>query len=158
MEKSFILIIVILLFSCNKNKKNEGIIEPLLSSVVEYQKKYPIPIDAIKNHKNDIFIYYLWFEKETNDTIIKIQRSSGGLSKSVKGYGVYQSERLKPTFIIDEMKLGIKYYNFIPISNNSFYFSKKISYSESSPPIYKYLLKKGKIKLMKIDTIWNKWD
>ncbi|NYA71941.1 hypothetical protein HZF10_13510 [Flavobacterium sp. MAH-1] len=124
--------------------------------MVEYQTKFPIPKD---NQKNRIYIYQAYFWRDHGDTIIGLRRSSGGILKNDDGYGVYRDQRLLPTVIYDDKNLG---YNLIlnkirSRDTDKFYWTKG-SQPESSPPIFNYQLKNNELRLMRIDTIWSRWD
>jgi hypothetical protein len=154
------ILLALCLFGCQSKVDEIGLDKELVRVVTEYQEKYPFPKQATKNKTKPIYIYYVYFWKQDKDTIIVLRRSSAGILKSTKGFGVYQSKKLKPTFIIDDEKLGINLISkrMISKSNNKFYWDEKKSFSESFPPTNKYLLKNKSIKLISIDTVWQNWD
>ena len=77
---------------------------------------------------------------------------------NVKGFGIYEDTKLKPTFIIDEDNLGTRFIlNKIKDVKDDFYWHGK-KFPESFPPVYTYKIKNTKLELVKIDTIWNHWD
>jgi hypothetical protein len=142
--------------SCNVSKKEDVLDNNLYEKIIDYQTKFPIPKENPKNH---IFVYKTYFWKDNKDTIIVLQRSSAGISKSDVGYGIYEDDKLHPTFIYDEHHLGDKLIlkKFTNIENDKFYW-KNGAPSESFPPTYTYVLKNKELRFVKIDTVWKKWD
>mgnify|MGYP001316437273 CR=1 FL=1 len=142
--------------SCSQTKNEKFLDKNLYSKIKEYQSIYPIPD---KNPKKRIFVYHVNFWKEDNDTIVTIQRSSAGIAKDDKGYGIFQSEEFKPTFIYDEENLGKNFiFKKMPDKSRDAFYWKKGAQPESFPPVYKYIVRNRDLKLMKIDTVWTKWD
>lgn len=154
------ILLTLLIVSCSDKSKKIGLEKSLYKIIVDYQEKYPIP-RGIKEYKKDaIHIYLLDCLKENNDTLITIGRFPAGISKFDDFFGVYNNDELEPTFIFDKNnlcnKLIIK--KIKNINNKNFYRDDKITYPESYPPVYKYKFKKNKLLLIKIDSIWLKWD
>lgn len=152
MSKTIIILIFFLLSNCSKK---ENIDEQLKKILIEYQEKFPIPSSNIEN-----YVYVSNFKCDRKDTIFTISRSSNGLIPKYKGYGIFQDNQLKPTFIYDEKNFS-KNFVFVRVINNSakkYYLNLENGISESYPPIYTFLIRKKEIKLIKIDTIWRHWD
>jgi hypothetical protein len=156
MKRCVLFLLLILLIRCSDKSSEIGIDKVLYELIQKYQSKYPIPEDKSKL----IYVYFVDCFKENNDTIIRLGRSAAGISKSDKVYGVYENEELKPTFIFDQSNLCDKLImkKVKNKNNDRFYRNDNGSYPESYPPIYKYKLKNNELTLMKIDTIWLKWD
>ena len=150
------LIILVLLF-CLGCSKQVDLNKNLKNILIDYQNKFPIPNKSTSNKKK-IYIYSAYFWQNKKDTLVVITRSSMGIVPNTKGFGIYQDSELKPTFIIDENNLSKRFIlKKINDVESSLYWHKK-SFSENFPPLYTYLIKKEKLKLIKVDTVWNHWD
>ncbi|RUT69455.1 hypothetical protein D0817_16605 [Flavobacterium cupreum] len=161
MKNYIITVIFLLLLTCCKNYNND-LDKNLNMAILNYQKEYPIPQLTNKNEAGQaIYLYKVYFWKEMRDTIVVLQRSSGGISKLDKGYGIYQDENLQPTFIYDDNNLGSRFIknkiNDIE-KNKRYYWLKGATPPENFPPVYKYKVINNELKLVKIDTVWQKWD
>lgn len=154
MKNLFAVLLLAIVFGC---AKKEDLEKNFKSTLIAYQMKFPIPTDS-KSKGKRIYVYSAYFWKNKKDTLLVLSRSAAGITKEVKGYGIYQDNGLKPTFIIDENNLGS---NFIlkKVSNidDKFYWKEK-SFPEGTPPIYTYLVKEKDLKLIKVDTVWSHWD
>lgn len=155
-KRALILVFLTLFLSCNK----ENILDNNLKKIIiEYQRKYPIPDSNMVGYKSKMYIYVVSFQVVKKDTVLRLTRSSNGLLPDLKGYGIFQDEVLKPTFIYDANEFSRKFV-FDRIKNNSvdkYYINPKVI-SEGQPPIYTYSVKNKNINLVKIDTFWNRWD
>lgn len=152
--RKFLFLFLVLMICCKS--KNDDIKPQLRDVIISYQKKYPIP-NPIET-KSGIYVYSVVFKKEGEDTLISITRSSSGVLPQSKGFGIYEDGELSPSFIYDENKLSN---NFISKKENfvdSKYLIHSNSFKESYPPIYTYLVRNEKFSLIKIDTIWSRWD
>ncbi len=162
MKRYILLILIFFCYSCEKHEsKKIGLDKKLYQTLIEYQKKYPIPKKIIsKRGSQPIYVYYAYFWLKAQDTILVFQRSSGGILKSEKGFGIYKDSQLMPTYIIDDKNLGNKFITkkIINKSNDEFYWKEKESFPESFPPVHTFLVKNKQLKLIKIDTVWTHWD
>jgi hypothetical protein len=158
--KKYIFSLFVLLFSCDNKSKEVGLDEKLYSTVIDYQKKYPIPKVIKKHQKRIIYVYVLDCYKEDNDTLITVGRFPAVISKSDTVYGVYKNKELEPTFIFDQSNLCDKLITkkIKNKNNDKFYRSDNVSYPESFPPIFKYKFKNNELSLVKIDSVWLVWD
>lgn len=156
MKNSVVLTILLLFVSCKKESNEIGLNENLYRLIEDYQKKYPIPIKNIEKQNNLIYIYTVDFWKEKEDTLITIIRAPTGRKEFDIVYGPYWDNILRPTFIIDNKNLGKKF--IIKKIRNKSNWKKKGIIPESFPPIYTYLVNNEELKLIKIDTIWKRWD
>lgn len=149
----------IFLTNCKKQEVNietkKDLSIELENSILEYQRKIPIPSNGARKK----FVYIVEFLLNGNDTILKINRKSKGIFKHINYYGVYKIENKIPVVILDEHNLGNKF-----IKNkikNSLLKDFQIEYLNSEygeyPPVYTYIIKENKINLSRIDTISNKW-
>lgn len=170
--KSSIIILFLLLISCNDNKKNTTSIEnieirsELYNKILEYQTKYPIPkpIDYDKSkpppvETSFIYVYEAKFTQENNETVLGITLYPIGIndyynSKNLKVQvnGIYKDDILKPTYINDPYKLGtgfVKQY----LTNNQeidkFYYHRDII-MDAMYDIYLYKIKDGKLIFYKV--------
>jgi hypothetical protein len=152
MNKINLLIIFFMLISCSK--KQDNLDKRFKDTLIEYQKKFPIPSNANEGQ----YVFIAVFNKINNDTTLLLSRSSAGLIKGLKGYGVFEDKMMKPIFIYDEKKYS-KNFVFDTVSNRNvdIFYSNK-SNKESYPPNFTYLVKGKEIRLLKIDTIWKRWD
>lgn len=160
MKKNIIAVTFLLFLTCCKNY-NDDLDKNLYNAILKYQKKYPIPKLNHKEVGQMIYLYKVYFFKEKKDTIILLQRSPAGLSKLDKGYGIYQDDILYPTFIYDDNNLGTKFIkNKVNDTekNKKFYWLIGATPPENFPPVYKYKVKNNELQLVKIDTVWQKWD
>nr|WP_315239949.1 hypothetical protein [uncultured Flavobacterium sp.] len=154
MYKIKIVLGLFLIFSCSKKETLDNNLKKI---IIDYQKKYPIPNET--NSKLNSFVYIAFFQVKNNDTIFLLSRSANGLLPEFKGYGIFQDKVLKPTFIYDSKEFS-KNFVFERLKNdsaNEFYLNLKV-FNERFPPIYTYSVKNKNINLIKIDTIWNRWD
>ena len=156
MKKLFYILITVFFVNCINKSEQKSLNDPLNQIIIQYQKKYPANVKNLESK----YIYGIQFLKEKKDTIIILQRSSSGILRNIKSIGVYKSEIIYPTLIIDEDKLGIKFYDKFKLKQiqKEFYLDENSSFPERFPPIYKYRIKNKNIELIKIDTIWNSWD
>lgn len=148
------ILIVVIFFGCSQK---ENLNHDFKSVLINYQNKFPIPKLENKGKKR-IYIYSAYFWKNKNDTLLVITRSSSGIMPNSKGLGIYEDRELKPTFIVDEDSLGTQFIlnKIVDIKDNFYWREKK--FPESFPPVYTYKVKNTKLELVKIDTIWKKWD
>ncbi|WP_298303783.1 hypothetical protein [Flavobacterium sp.] len=152
MSKTILIIASFIIISCSKKKDN--LEKYFKESLIEYQTKYPIP----PNSKKGQYVYFALFKKNGNDTTFVISRSSAGLIKDFKGYGIFEDKNLKPTFIYDDKHYSKNFvYDTILNQNTKIFFENK-SGRESYPPNFTYLVRKEKLYLLRIDTIWSRWD
>ncbi|WP_394775809.1 hypothetical protein [Flavobacterium sp.] len=146
-----------MLIGCKKHELDSQ----LEKSILEYQKKVPIPILKEKNNYSEKFrfIYIVNFSLKDKDTIIHIVRRPSGIHKGTKYYGLYEIDKFTPVVIDDENNLGK---NFIKskIRNSSL---KRFELAENQlhftdyPPVFSYLIKNGEMSLKSIDTVSNNW-
>lgn len=146
-----------ILIGCKKHELDDQ----LEKSILEYQKKVPIPILKEKNNYSEKFrfIYIVDFSLKDKDTIIHIVRRPSGIRKGTKYYGLYEIDKFTPVVIYDENNLGK---NLIEskIRNSSlqrFELAENKLHFTDYPPVYSYVIKKGKINLLSIDTVSNNW-
>jgi hypothetical protein len=160
MKKYIFSVFVLLLLSCDDKSKEVGLEKNFYTKIIDYQKKYPIPKVIKEYQKGVIYVYLVECYKEDNDTLITVGRFPAGISKSDTVYGVYKNEELQPTFIFDQSNLCDKLITkkIENKNNDKFYRSDKSTFPESFPPIFKYKLKNNKLSLVKIDSVWLKWD
>ncbi|MBN8643485.1 MAG: hypothetical protein J0L86_16865 [Flavobacteriales bacterium] len=158
---------VFLFLSCNDktNKDSEGKVktqvveekhldEGLKKLLIEYQNEYPIPIKKRKRN----YVYSAFFLKHNNDTLLLLSRTYGIL-KLYKGYGLYQDSELKPTFIYDNDHFGDKFiFKKINKNNGDFYEGYSSKIYDGHPPKYWYRINNKSFNLIKIDTVWDRWD
>ena len=113
----------------------------------------------LKNgEKKRIYVYSATFWKNKKDTLLVITRSSSGIPPNIKGFGIYEDNKLKPTFIVDQNNLGSQFVlKKINDIKKDFYWHEK-NFPESFPPVYTYKINNRKLGLIKIDTIWKHWD
>ena len=149
-----ILLLLLVFFGCSKNENLE---KKFKNTIIDYQKKFPIPIDKKLNNKR-VYIYSAYFLKKKQDTIFILSRNSAGLLPNTKGFGIYQDDILKPTFIIDDSNYSKKFILKKIKKVDKKYIWFKEEFPEGTPPIYTYSAKGINIQLIKIDTIWNHWD
>jgi hypothetical protein len=150
----YIILISLSFFGCSKNDE----LSPNLRVVLlNYQKKFPFPTDN-KSKSKCIFVYSAYFWKKNQDTLLVLTRSSSGILPNLKGFGIYRDDNLKPTFILDENKLGDRFIlKKINQEKEEFYWLEK-SFKEGFPPLYTYSIKNKELKLIAIDTVWKSWD
>lgn len=160
MKRLLLLILISFCYSCENESQKIGLDKKLYQTLIEYQKKYPIPKKVSEDGSKPIYVYYAYFWLKKQDTILVFQRSSGGILKSVKGFGIYKDAQLMPTFIIDDKNLGNKFITkkINNKSNYEFYWNDKNNFPESFPPVHTYLVKNKEIKLINVDTVWTHWD
>lgn len=159
MKKIVFFILIFFIFSCKQENKNEsGLNDNLYDVLIDYQKKNPIPSDEeIKektpfiNPKDEKYIFELIFDKGEKDTLIHITVEPRGVKQVYNPYGVYSDINLKPTYIIDESKIGknfIKEYKRKDLDKFTF---KDFVINDAMYPEYIYKIK-GK-ELVLIDSI-----
>jgi len=154
MRKAVLFLLIIFSFSCSKEERLKNNLKQVL---ISYQEKFPIP-DTTKDNGKRKYVYIASFTTQKNDTILFITRSSSGIIENINGYGIYEDEFLKPSFIVDEKKLG-DIFILEKINNNlSRYYWKDESFPERYPPIYKYKIEGKKLSFVTVDTIWKTWD
>ena len=164
--KKITLILTLLLFSCTKKEKTESIFQKTKSEtkdlevnfrkiIVDYQKNYPVK----KPRKGNIYIYVATFFKEKKDTIFIVTRSSAGILKDNKNiFGIYNDSKLKNFVIYDESKLSVNQVKIYKKELPDSLIWKSEVFPESITPISKYKIVNKIPKLIKTDTIWNRWD
>ena len=159
MKKILFIATLTFLLNCKKEyKNNSGLQDNLYKVVLDYQKRNPIPSDEeIKKKtpfidpKNERYIFELIFDKEEKDSLIHITLEPRGVKQVYNPYGVYSDINLKPTYIIDESKIGksfIKEYKRKDLDKFTF---KDFVINDAMYPEYIYKIK-GK-KLILIDSI-----
>ena len=154
MKNVFAILLLTIFYGC---AKDEDLDKNFKNVLIAYQKKFPTPTDSKPNRKR-IYVYSVYFWQNKKDTLLFLSRSSGGVSKVIKGYGIYQDDKLKPTFIVDKSNLSSNLIiNRITNINGKFYWKEK-SFPESTPPVFTYLVKNKELRLINIDTVWNNWD
>ena len=156
MKKIIIVLQLLLITGCSKEVSLDKNFKIFL---ISYQKKFPIPNKKKqKDNRLKIYVYVVSFSKEEGDTLFTITRSSSGIVQNTKGFGIYQDDELKPTFIIDNNKLCSQFVlKKINVISNNFYWREK-QFPESFTPLYTYSINKKVINLVKIDTIWKHWE
>lgn len=151
------LIILLISFTLISSNQSKDINESFRNAVIEYQKAYPIPTS--KHTKKRTYVYSVVFYKKDNDTLFYVVRTSTGTEREFNFLGIYSDKILKPTIISDEENLSSKMV-FNKIRNKElekFYFYDKNG-PEKFPPLYRYSIKDKKLKLIKIDTLSEKWE
>lgn len=152
MNKNTLILLLFIFSSCNKK---ESLDENFKKNIIEYQKKFPIP-----SLRSNDYVYTAYFSMIKKDTVCVLSRSSNGLMRGMKGFGVFQDEILQPTFVYDDDGLSKNFVHMRIINEDAkkLYLNLKNGIRESYPPIYTFLIKNKEIKLIKIDTIWRNWD
>ena len=151
------LIILLLSFTLISSNQSKDLNESFKNAIIEYQKAYPIPTSKHTKRRN--YVYSVVFYKKHNDTLFYVVRTSTGTEREFNFWGIYSDKILKPTIIGDEENLSSKMV-FNKIRNKAlekFYFYDKNG-PEEFPPLYRYLIKDRKLKLIKIDTLSEKWE
>lgn len=140
----FMLLFFLFLSSC----QNQDLDENFRKEIIQYKKKVPLPSNEER------YLYLVNFSQRGNDTLFTIIRSPG-ISKHDIVTGIYEDKSLLPLAIIDDAKLGINYYNTIKNENISDFVRTQVK--EDFPPLFTYKVSNNKIKLVKIDTISDRW-
>jgi len=152
MYKRILIIVFFTIIACSK--KQDNLEKNFKETLIEYQEKFPIPSNSNKGQ----YVYLVAFKIINKDTMFILSRSSSGLIKGYRGYGIFEDKNLKPTYIYDEKNYSKNFvYDTIRNQNTDIFYANK-SGNESYPPDFTYLIKKTEIKLIKIDTIWKHWD
>lgn len=158
LKKLLFGLILLFFFAC---KKDENLDNNFKNVIIDYQKRYPIPLKKRRINES-IYIYSAYFEKNKNDTLLNITRTSGGINniifKKSGGFGVYEDSELKPTLLYDNENLASKFIlkKFIKIDKK--YYKKSDIFDEGFTPIHTYKISNKNIELIKIDTVWKHWD
>lgn len=146
MKKIALLVGVLFLFNCQKTHKNEsGLNDNLYAVLLDYQKKNPIPSDdEIKkkrifiNPKYAKYVFEVTIDKNGKDTLLSITLEPRGVKRGNSSYGIYSDKNLKPTYIIDEDKIGknfIKEYKRKDLDTLTF---KHLVIDDTMYPVYFY--------------------
>ena len=147
------IILISLFISCDKCHELDA---NFRSTVIEYQNEFPIPRSTKRPR---IFIYHAAFYKNKNDTMFLLSRIGSGINnKRFKGYGVFEDKVLKPFIVLDEKDLSHSF-----VLNKKREVPEKLiwnsqTFPENCTPLYRYVVKNKKFKLVKIDTIWMHWE
>ncbi|MFH6988382.1 hypothetical protein ACHRVW_11605 [Flavobacterium collinsii] len=146
-----------MLIGCKKHELNSE----LEKSILEYQKKVPIPVLKEKNNYSEKFrfIYIVDFSLKDKDTVVHIVRRPSGIRKDTRYYGLYEINKFTPVVIDDEYNLGKKFIKS-KIRNSSlqrFELAENKLHFTDYPPVYSYVIKNDKINLISIDTVSNNW-
>ena len=164
--KKIILILTLFLFSCSKKEKTESTMQKtkfetkdleanFRKIIIHYQKTYPVKIPR----QGNIYIYSAKFFKEKKDTIFIVTRSSAGILNDNKNiFGIYNDSELKNFVVYDELKLSVNQVKIYKKELPDSLIWKSEVFPESITPISEYKIINKIPKLIKTDTIWNRWD
>lgn len=109
--KIFIIAISSFLYTSCQNKES-NINQQLYNVLVDYQTKNPLPTKENSSKtfylisKNLKYVYEASFYK---DGSLYITLNPIGVNIEEKSYGIYQDHTLKPTYVIDDDKVGKKF-------------------------------------------------
>jgi hypothetical protein len=154
MNKKLMILLLFFSFGCSEKVDLD---KGFRNVLIDYQNKFPIPSLKDKERKR-IYIYSANFWKNKKDTLLVITRSSSGITPNIKGFGIYEDKKLKPTFVTDENGLGNKFILKKIMNIKEEFYWKGENFPESFPPVYTYLVKNKELKFIKVDTIWKHWD
>ncbi len=106
----FILIIFVIFNSCQKEKNDSDLKDEIFFELLKYQKENPLEKDSKKMFGEINFIYKViilppkFVNSADENTAVYITCSPSGIGNKLgqNYYGVYESDQLKKTFIIDE--------------------------------------------------------
>lgn len=151
-----ILIIFLILASCNKEINQTGIREDLYNEIIKYQKENPINKESEdflgKNH----FVYKVtllpsqYANSEDKHNSVFITLSVFGVGNEVKKncYGIYEDENLQKTIIHDEANLIDKFVEEKKKENLENHIVKNPPIIDLIYPIKMYNIQNGKLKFI----------
>ncbi|KFF01815.1 hypothetical protein [Chryseobacterium luteum] len=144
MKNLIISFFIISLISCDKEKKEQFFFsQNLYTEILKYQQENPIP----NNKLNSLSIYDISFSKN-QDTLITITISPQGIQYK-NCFGIYESNILKPTYVIDSQKLGRKFIKIYKKDSIDNYILKGTPpHSDVIYPFYKYKVQGDKLILI----------
>ncbi|KFF11347.1 hypothetical protein IW15_16525 [Chryseobacterium soli] len=155
MKKMILLIGGVFLFNCQKKHKNEsGLNDNLYIVLLDYQKKNPIPSDdEIKkkrifiNPKDAKYVFEVIIDKNEKDTLLSVTLESRGVKRENSSYGIYSDKNLKPTYIIDENKIGKNFIKEYKQRNLDTFTFKDLVIDDTMYPVYFYKAARNKLIL-----------
>jgi hypothetical protein len=151
--KILLLISFFVLFSCKKTQNtNIDLNDNLYKILLNYQKKNPLPSKENTNKtsflvsKNLKYVYEVYFFKE-KDSSLYVTLNPSGANFEEESYGIYQDELLKPTYIIDSIRIGNKFVKNYKKEGLSNYILKNAPIIDVIYPTYIYKIKGNKLIL-----------
>lgn len=146
MRKLIYIVISCLLFSCNNRDK--GLSEDIYNAILKYQKENDFSKSKNFDSFSKNYVYEVRFYNYKDTTIAISTAPSGIIGRSLKNvYGIYSDDKLYPTIIRDENRLGKKVILEYKKNNLESFYYPNPPITDISIPIYIYTVKNGKLIL-----------
>ncbi len=154
--KKYVTILLFLFISCTHNL-NENFRE----TMIEYQKKFPVPPEANNSKSTKKYIYEAVFSKSDGDTLLTLTRTYSKVDGAFYGgYEIMQDTELKPFVIIDVFNVSGDLVHKKPKEKVHSWWDAGEDYDEyyakQYTPLYRYKIKNKKIHLLEKDIIFEK--